>query len=214
MRPIRINIDLADVDADGVFQNQTLGGAGTITLNGAEVVGGQWVTPDGFAKQIGLVSAGNISTVTFTITGYQDYDRHVAITDTVTGINNSTVETTKYFYYITSIAADGAVGSNVAGGAVDEAITAAIPLNWRGDIVSVNADITGTVNATIQQTFDNLQNLNDLDFAWQDSPSASLVGFTASTNDAYDGIPSALRCKINSYSSGAAISLTINSRDR
>lgn len=213
MKPIIIDIDLSDVDNNGIFENQTLGGAGDLTLDGAEVVDGEWISPDGFAKQIGIACAGNVNAVVFTITGYSDPDKHNLITDTITGVNANTIESTKYFYYVTSISADAAVGTNVYGGAVDEAVTQAIPLNWRGGVVSVNLDITGTMDITIQNTFDNIQNLSDLDFNWQDSPSVNLVNATTSTNDAYDGVPRALRAKINSYSNGAECQLVIHQRD-
>ena len=212
-RPIRTDIDLATVDPNGIFQDQTTGGAADLVLNGAEVVDGEWITPDGFAKLVGFECAADISTVVFTITGYSDVDKHNLITDTITGINASTVQSTKYFYYITTIAVDAAVGTNVEGGAVDEAITAAIPINWRGGITSVNIDITGTIDITVQQTFDDIQDINNLDFTWQDSPSSRLQNATASTNDSYDGLPTALRAKINSYSAGAEIQLTIVQRD-
>jgi hypothetical protein len=213
MRPIIIDIDLADVNPNSIFEDQTLGGAGEFTLNGADVVNGEWVTPDGFAHQISFESAGNLSALTFTVTGYTDPDKHNLVTEAITAPNATTVESTNYFYSITSIASDGAVGTNVEAGFVDEAVTQAIPLNWRGGIVSVNLDITGTVDITIQNTFDNIQNLNDLNFNWQDSPSTNLTNATSSTNDAYDGVPRALRVKINSYSTGAECQLVIQQRD-
>lgn len=213
MRPIIIDMDLDAVDANGVFEDQTLGGAGDFTLDGAGVTDGVWTTTDGFAKQIGFESAGNISGVTFTVTGFGDVDGHNAIVETLSGPNANTVETSNYFYSITSIAADGAVGTNTEAGAVDEAVTAPIPLNWRGGVASVNLDITGTMDVTVENTFDNIQDLSDQSFNWQNSPSANLVNATSSTNDAYEGIPRALRIKVNSYSAGAEVQIVIQQRD-
>lgn len=213
MKAIIINVDLATVDVDGIFENQTLGGAGDVSLDGAEVVAGEWITPDGFAKQIAIDSAGDVSGVVFTVTGYTDQDKHNLITETITGVTTTAVESTNYFYSITSIAADGAVASNIFAGSVDEAVTKPLPISWRGGVASVNLDITGTMDVTIENTFDELQNLDDLNFAWQDSPSINLVNATTSTNDAYEGLPSALRLKVNSYSAGAACNLTIRQRD-
>ena len=213
-RPIIIDIDLDNVDPNGVFEDQTLGGAGDFTLDGAGVTGGEWITPDGFAKQIGFESTGNISGVTFTVTGFADVNRHVALTETLSGPNNNTVETTNYFYIITSIAADGAVGTNTEAGPVDEAVTTTIPINWRNGIAAINLDITGTINVTVQNTFDNVQDLNDLSFNWQDSPNTNLINATSSTNDTYEGLPRALRLKVNSYSSGAEVQMVIHQRDQ
>lgn len=215
MRPIIINADLATVDPNSIFQDQTTAGSGYLTLNGVDVnSNGEWVSPDGFAHQISLESTGNLSGVTFSVTGYSDFDKHNLITEGITGPNNSTVESTKYFAVITSIMVTGGVGTNVEGGFVDEAVTQAIPLNWKGAEASVNLDITGTADVTIQETFDNIQNLSDLNFNWQDSSFSGLVNATASTNDVYIGIPRALRLKINSYSTGAEIQLVISQRNR
>ena len=213
MRPIRTNVDLSTVDTNGIFEAQTLGGAGEVTLDGAEVTAGVWTALDGLAHQIGINCTADINTVVFTITGFRDSAGIIPITDTITGINNSTVESTEYFYSITSIAADAAVGTNIIGGAVDEAISRTIPLNWRGGVTSVNLDFTGTANVTVQQTFDDVQDLDDLTYTWQDSPSGNLVNATANTNDAYEGLPTALRLKVNSYSTGAAVLMTIIQRD-
>jgi len=213
MRPIRVNVDLSTVDTNGVFEAQTLGGAGAVILNGAEITSGVWTALDGFAKKIGINCSADISTTTFTITGFRDSAGIIAITDTITGINNTTVESSEYFYSITSIISDAAVGTNIIGGAVDESITRTIPLNWRGGITSINLDFTGTANVTVQQTFDNVQDLNNLTYNWQNSPSASLVNATSSSNNAYEGVPTALRLVVNSYSTGAAVLMTIIQRD-
>ena len=69
MRRIEVKMDLADVDPNGVFENQTLGSAGNFNLNGIEVTNSEWVSPDGFAKKIGFGSTGNISGVNFVISG-------------------------------------------------------------------------------------------------------------------------------------------------
>ena len=75
MRRIEIKMDLADVDPNGIFENQTLGSAGNFNLNGIGVVNSEWVSPDGFAKKIGFTSSGNISSVNFVISGYEDKNK-------------------------------------------------------------------------------------------------------------------------------------------
>ena len=215
MRRIEINMDLADVDDDGVFQNQTLGGAGSFTLNGVGVTSGQWVTPDLFAKQIGFASTGNISGVNFTVSGYQDKNKTIAISETIAGPNNNTVETTNYFYSIQSISASGAVGTNTKAGAVDEAISQIIPTkrsysdrNERQ--VGLTFIVTGTIDYTVQQTNDDIQSLTDRVFNWLDHDDSALVNATISKNGNYIAIPQAIRVKINSYSSGAALLIQVN----
>ena len=215
MRRIEINMDLADVDDDGVFQNQTLGGAGSFTLNGAGVTSGQWVTPDLFAKQIGFASIGNISGVNFTISGYEDRNKTILISETIAGPNNNTVETTNYFYSIQSISASGAVGTNTKAGAVDEAISQIIPIKRSYSDkserqVGLTFIVTGTINYTVQQTNDDVQSLTDRTFNWLDSDDTNVVSATASKNSNYIAIPQAMRVKINSYSSGAELLIQVN----
>ena len=215
MRRIEIDMDLADVDDDGVFQNQTLGGAGNFTLNGAGVVNGQWVTPDLFAKQIGFASTGNISGVNFTISGYEDRNKTIAISETIAGPNNNTVETTNYFYSIQSISASGAVGTNTKAGPVDEAVSQIISIKRTNSDrnerqVGLTFIVTGTINYTVQQTSDDVQSLTDRTFNWLDSDDSAVVGATASKNSNYIALPQAMRVKINSYSSGAALLIQVN----
>ena len=215
MRRIEINMDLDAADPNGAFEDQTLGGAGDFTLDGAGITGGEWVTPDGFAKQIGFESTGNISAVTFTVTGYQDKNKTIAITETLSGPNNNTVETSNYFYSIQSIASDGAVGTNTEAGPVDEAISQIIPIKRsssnRGERpVALTFIVTGTINFTIQQTNDDIQSLTDRSFNWLNSDDPLLVNSTISVNGNYIVIPSAMRIVINSYSSGAALLIQVN----
>ena len=215
MRRIEINMDLANVDDDGVFQNQTLGSAGNFTLNGAGVASGEWVTPDLFAKKIGFASTGNISGVNFTVSGYQDKNKTIAISETIAGPNNNTVETTNYFYSIQSISASGAVGTNTKAGPVDKAISQIIPIKRsysdRSERqVGLTFIVTGTINYTIQQTNDDIQSLADRVFNWLDQDDPALIGATVSKNGNYIAIPQAMRVKINSYSSGAELLIQVN----
>jgi hypothetical protein len=216
MRRIEINMDLADVDDDGVFQNQTLGGAGNFTLNGAEVTSGEWVTPDLFAKQIGFTSTGNISGVTFTVSGYLDKNKTIPITETnITGPNNNTVETTNYFYSIQSVSASEAVGTNTKAGSVDEAVSQIISIKRTNSDrnerqVGLTFIVTGTINYTVQQTSDDVQSLTDRTFNWLDSDDSAVVAATTSKNSNYIALPQAMRVKINSYSSGAALLIQVN----
>lgn len=215
MRRIEINMDLADVDPNGVFEDQQLGSAGNFTLNGAGVTGGEWVTPDGFAKQIGFESAGNLSARTLTVTGYQDRNKTIPITESLTAPNAGTVETTNYFYSIQSIASDGAIGTNIEAGPVDEALSQIIPIKRTFSdkderVVGLTFIVTGTINYTVQQTNDDVQSLTDRTFNWLDHSTAALVGATASQMGNYAAVPMAMRVKINSYSSGAELLIQVN----
>ena len=89
---------------------QTLGGAGNMTLAGtAATFGGT-----NLGQKITLVSGGNISAVTFTITGTDPTG--ASQSEDLTGPNASTVTSTKYYNTVTQIAASGAVGTNTSSG--------------------------------------------------------------------------------------------------
>ena len=215
MRRIEVKMDLADVDPNGVFEDQTLVGSGYFTLNGAGVTNGEWVTPDGFAKKIGFESTGNLSGVTFIVSGYEDKNKTILISEGVTGPNNSTVETTNYFYSIQSIVASGAVATNVEAGPVDEAISQIIPIkrtfsDRNERITGLTFIKTGTINYTVQQTNDNVQSKDDRTFNWLNSDDSTVVNATTSKNSNYTTMPMAMRVKINSYSSGAELLIQVN----
>lgn len=203
-------------DTDALCTAQQLVGAGNLTLNGAEISGGTWtnatsVLVNGRAgkagHQLAVYSAGNISTVIFTFTG-TDPDGRV-ITDTVTGVNNSTVETTKYFYKISSIAASAAVGSDVIVGTSDELITSIYPISWSGvDQYTIAVDITGTINYDIENTFgDHSTTTSTQSLAWTNH--SELNGETTSQHSYIEAMATALRFLTNSYTGGATVTYTI-----
>ena len=215
MRRIEIDMDLADVDPNGVFEDQQLVGAGSFTLNGAGVTSGEWVTPDGFAKQVGFESAGNLSARTLTVIGYQDRNKTIPITESLTAPNTNTVETTNYFYSIQSISSNGAIATNIEAGPVDKAISQVIPVKRTFSdrderVVGLTFIVNGTINYTVQQTNDDVQSLTDRSFNWMNHSTAALGGATASQNGNFAAVPTAIMVKINSYSSGAALLIQVN----
>jgi len=88
---------------------QTLGGAGNMTLTGSAVNDGS-----NMASTVTLTSTGNISGVTFTVTGTDASG--AAATEDITGPNNNTVTGSTAFLTVTQIAADGAVATNTSAG--------------------------------------------------------------------------------------------------
>ena len=91
---------------------QTLGGAGNMTLAAAAGTGAFHQTDQ--ACKVTLTSTGNISSVTFTVTGTDIAGN--TLTEDITGPNNNTVTGTKFFNTVTQIAADGAVATNTSAG--------------------------------------------------------------------------------------------------
>lgn len=129
---------------------QTLTGAGSMTLSTTTTM------TDGVNHQITLVSTGDISGVNFTITG-TDVDG-VSLTETITGPNNSTVASTKYYYTVTSIVADGAVGTNTSAGINALTRSRRIPVEHRSGSFNVGLAVvkSGTVTFDVDMTYDDI----------------------------------------------------------
>lgn len=167
-------------DANGIAEDQTLGGAGNLTLDGALVTGGIARMPQ--AQIISIESTGNLSGVTFTITckdaDFKDYS------EAITGPNNATVKSVGYCRQLSQIAADGAVGTNVEVGvlAADGMVTETIVLDPARDSASLTAQLySGSGTFGMQYTVDNLDsNVAD----WQDAVDSSGAGLDPDSNTA------------------------------
>ena len=88
---------------------QQLGGAGNMTLTGSSVNDGS-----NMDTTVTLTSTGNISGVTFTVTGTDASGS--TITEDITGPNSNTVTGSTKFLTVTQIAADAAVGTDTSAG--------------------------------------------------------------------------------------------------
>ncbi len=207
MRPKQFDIDLPDVDPNGIAEDQTTGGAGNLVLNGALCdlgTAGQFDIADSYSSGIGgvrisLESAGNLSALTFTVTGSNQDG--IVTTEAITGPNAGTVESTVYWSQITEIAVDGSVGTNVEVGTVDEVITKTVPINWRDwePFTVAVAGLSGTVQFDIDETFDRSDIQEPVN--WVTNQSNQTADLTASlTRHAR-----ATRLVVDSYSSGAEL---------
>jgi len=200
MRPITLTRSLLAADADGIAQNQTTAGAADLTLNGALVAGG--VAQLTSQRKVAAHSAGNIATVIFTVYGTDDAGR--SISDTITGVNNSTVSTTLDFKTVTRVAASAAVGTNVEIGTTDEGASMPIPLDQylTPFNVSVGLIVTGTVDVTLQYTFDAIFDSSG-PFTWFDTD--DILNATASGEETFISPVSAIRLLTNSGTGSATL---------
>ena len=197
MRPKLYDIDLDDVDANGLFTIAAIAGAGALTLDGA-LAGSDF----DYARRIGILSAGNDSGITFTIVGVDANGN--ALTEIVTGANASTAESTGYFKSVTSITASGASAGNVTIGTVDEISTQTIPLNWRSENgATVAIDVTGTISYTLEETFEPLV-AGTFPTRW-----TSVVSSTFDNDNILTIGATAMRLTVASYSSGAEIQMSV-----
>ena len=164
MRPVVITRALLTSDPDGIAVNQTTVGAANLTLNGVLVSGG--VAQLTSQRKVAGHSTGNISTVIFTVYG-TDWAGNT-ITDTVTGISNTTVSTTLDFLTVTRIAASAAVGTNVEFGTTGVGASQPVVVDQYLDPfnVSLFIDVTGTVDVTVQYTGDDDVLTSSGPFVW------------------------------------------------
>lgn len=205
-----IDIDPDDADTNLIAEAQTPLDAGNLTLA---------TTTLDYARQIGITSDDNDSGRTFTITG-TDADGY-SQTEEVTGPNATIAESAKYFKTITTIAVDAATAGEIIVGTVDELVTRTIPLDRVSPhAAAINVDVTGTIDVTVQQTFDNVQRLGS-DYVgdsaaqnaqWLDI--SALAAKTADTTSTATVGATAIRLKVNSYTNGAEIQMNVNQPGR
>lgn len=202
-RPQTLNLDLSDPSLTGFASNVT---GATWALTATSV-------PDGLAHQVSIRndSANDKSAINIVLVG-TDADGN-AQTETLTGPTGSaTVESTLYYKTLTSVTPASTWGADTADiGYVDEAATGIIPLNWLAEaIAALNVDVTGTINFTIQQTFD------DFTAPSFTAPSQQVQWLTVAASQTADLIVSTtggalgVRVLVNSYSNGAEIQVNIN----
>lgn len=203
MRPLYKLYSPATEDTDGLVNDAT---GATSPLTQLSTGPG-----DGLAHQIAIVSAANLSAITFTLTG-TDADG-VTLTEAVTGPNATTVESTGYFKTVTSIAISATLGANTVDlGWADEFVTPTIQLNTYAQGVSGNVDVTGTIDYTVQATNSDIRTrADDGPFNWFDVVDATidLIAITADVQFGLGPIPSGLRIKANSYSASATAALRL-----
>lgn len=148
-RPKIVPIVPVALDADGICLSQTKASSGSLTLNG--VLAG---TTLDFSRLIAVASSANIAARVFTITGTDANGR--AITDTVTGVNNNSVNSTKYFSTVTDVSVDASFSANnVTVGTTAALATKMFPLNHYDEVAAqVTVELaSGTATWSVQETF-------------------------------------------------------------
>ena len=198
---------------------QTLSGAGSLTLNGTyaqTLIPNDGGTASFFAPNIQLwdnqvsgafnvpvtlTSTNNLSGVTFTITGTQrqPYSETISVTETIAGPSGNTVTSVNFYNRILSIKANGAAAGVSAGHSITGAYTGWLPVGGPGleSTIAVAAYVTGTINYTMQHTFDNTFNSTETINIFN-SDDTSVVNATTSKDSNYFAPPAAVRILINS----------------
>lgn len=203
MRPVNQSRQLDAADPNGIFADQGSTAGVALTLDGVFVTAG--VAQLDVQRQVELESAANLSAILYTIVGTDEQGRE--ITEIVTGPNAGVSATVKDFFTVTSITPDGTNaalmegGTNVLGGSIP------IPIDIYLDPTSIGLGIvvTGTVDVTVQHTFDDPFQDPSTVLTWFDHP--TLVNVVANGDGNLAFPPRAVRLFTNSGAGTADFTL-------
>jgi len=194
MRPIQQIRQLDAADPNGIFLDQGSTADTALTLNGAFVSGG--VATLDVQRQVELESAGNLAGVNYTIVGTDEQGRE--ITETIVGPNAGVSATSLDFLTVTSITPDNTDATLMEGGTntVGGSIPIPVDTNVTPTSIGLGLVVTGTVNVTVQHTFDDPFAGASTILTWFDHP--TLAGVTADEDGNLAFPPQAVRLLTNS----------------
>ncbi len=200
MRPIVVTVGpLAAASANNIALIQTPGAAGPLTLNGSTVVKGVAVLDQ--ARQVLITTTDDESANTFTITG-TDWTGDV-ISEVVAGPDDTTAASVLSYKTVTSVVISGAAGAGLTVGTNGAASSPWVAFDpWSNSYVAIQLTVSGTVNATLQQTLDDPNSptnpVNPNAMTWVNSNDTAAVGFTGTIQTNYGFAPAWARILLNS----------------
>lgn len=207
MQPISATVGpLAAADADGICLSQTPGAAGALTLNGALVSGGVAVLDA--ARRVLITAAGNESAKTFTITG-RSYNGQTQ-SETVTGPNATTAQSVLDYKTVTSVVISAAAAGAITVGTNGVASSRWMRLdNWAFAQVGIQVDVSGTINYTVQQTFDDPNDatnpVSPANVIWVNSSDSAVVAKAVDAQSFYAYAPTFIKITANSGDGSARL---------
>ena len=90
-------------------------------------------------------------------------------------------------------------------------VTAPYPLNWRGGPIGLQITVTGTIDFDIESSNSDLQN-STATAQWL-VDNTDNAGITASGWRTFNAIPRFIRLNVNSFTTGATVSIGITQTD-
>lgn len=208
---MRLNIEtitpVSSVDGISLSQTPAAGGVQALTITGSLASGGAVSLDHGHLLEIN--STADDSVTTFTVTGTNNLG--VAISETITGPNTTTVTGTYYFKTISQILVSGNTVGAVKVGVLGKASSKAIVLSSNDVGIHCIVGGSGSVTYSIQETMDNTienTNLDSLDWLNDDV----LVGQTTSQNGSYVAPVFASRLITTAFSSPATVKYKVYSK--
>jgi hypothetical protein len=165
-------------------------------------------TLDNFRRVI-ITSAGNDTGIHFTIAGTNSSG--MPVTEAVTGASGGAAQSYYDWLTITSITPSGDTAGNVTVGTNGVASTRPILLDMFGFApTSIQVNVTGTVNATVQQTLDDCNGPAGFSAVnWINHPdTTNLAGLTGNVQGNYAYAPLWVRLLLNSGSGTGTLKVT------
>lgn len=203
MRAIVVTFPTLTNSATAICASQAV--ASSLLINGSLASSG--VATLAAAQPVSFASASNLSGINFTIAG-TDADGRTQ-SEVVVGPNNNAVITLGYYKTITSITASSTSASLITVGAINDngAVSKTQVLNWR----AINSNITFALtfgsevaSASVDVSYTDPQGSEAL--TWFSTPiSNANANLNYNTHDSV----SAARLRLNSYTSGTGLELTI-----
>ena len=206
MRPVYYTFSPDDEDTDGFANNVTAASGAAFTLITDE-------TPDGLAHKVVITPSGAV-TGNYTITG-KDADG-VETTETLaTDAANAVTSARFYASDIVVTAPSGLGAETVDIGWADEFASQTLPLEIylrNGALVGCQVTLSGTANFDIEDTMSDIRGdpnspPEQADLTWLND--ANFTAKSASLSAQLAVLARAIRLVINSYSSGAVLTLAI-----
>lgn len=171
-------------------------GAGAILINGSLASGG--VATLAGTQLITLVSGGNDTGITFTITGTDSDGR--AQTENVTGASGGTATSTKYFKTVSAIAHTGSVATTLTSGNTIDAVSNTIRPNLSTALTAIGIGVrlvSGTATYKVQHSYQDGTNSHPT--VWFDNTAGAK---TASSEATYSTPVATIRLLISASASG------------
>lgn len=177
------------------------------TLNGALVAGG--IATIAAPSRITVTTAANETGKNITVVG-TDASGNV-ISEVIAGPNIATATSVLTYKTVTSITiSSAAAGAITVGNSQSGSITLALD-TWALPMVGLQVSVSGTVNYSVQSTFDNPNDpanpVAPSALQWLDSSDAAVVNATATKQSNFAYAPPLVRLVLNSGAGSARISI-------
>ncbi len=193
MRPYVVTVGpLVAASANNISLSQTPS-AGALLLNGS--TGGVLDVP----RRVLLTFAANETGHSFVIVGTSTNYGSATITETIAGTTAGTVQSVLDYKTVTSITISANATGAMTVGTNGVASSPPLPLDiYARPQIALQADVTGTVNYTVQQTLDNPWNVAPQNVTWINHPDSNLVAASADAQGNYAYPPFQTRITVNS----------------